>query len=105
MGARKIAQQFAAFSEDPGSVPNTHMLAHNIHNSQAWISYSPWAPGTHMVHIHVCKQNSHTHKINKSLKTTIITGIGLSITHQWTEIYDSVVKGAGCFSRGLGFYS
>jgi len=32
-----------------------------VYNALFWLS---WAPGTHVVYIHICRQNTHTHKIN-----------------------------------------
>ena len=34
-------------------------------NAFFWL---PWAPGIHVFHRHSCRQNPHTHKINKNTK-------------------------------------
>lgn len=67
-----IQQQLKAlsvFPEDRNSIPSTHV------DSQP--SVTPWDPmlpeppcalGTQVVHRRTCRQNTHTHKMNLSLK-------------------------------------
>lgn len=62
----------ADLTEDPGSVPGTHMRTHNhLYFRSMWSDafWPPWAPGTRVLHIHVYMQvNTHVIKINTSLK-------------------------------------
>ena len=51
----------AAFPEDPGLSPATHMAAIYIYSTRvSSASFLPvWAPGTQVVHRHICRQNTH----------------------------------------------
>ena len=70
--AGEMVQRFRAFAlaEDQDSVPGTHTVTHNHPCFQFRASkalFSPLqAPGTQVVQIHTCRQNAHTHKVNKS---------------------------------------
>lgn len=59
-------------AEDMGLVPSTYMaftIAWNsISRGPDTYFWPPQTPGTHVVHIHICRQNTHTHKKNKSLQ-------------------------------------
>lgn len=47
-----------ALEEDPGSVPSTHVMFHNLSSRVSCILFF-WplpAPGTHTVYIHTCSQ-------------------------------------------------
>lgn len=64
-----------ALAEDLGSVPRTHMVA----NSHLYVTSVSGIllPGAHVVHRHTGRQNTHTHrkfKIMKSVKLLICCG-------------------------------
>lgn len=44
----------AAFAEDPGLVPRTHMAAHNRRSDVPF--WLPWAPGMYIVYTHAYRQ-------------------------------------------------
>jgi len=52
-------------------IPSTHMVAHNLCNSSSRgfqpLFWSLRAPGMPMQPRHTCRQNAHTHKVNKGL--------------------------------------
>lgn len=69
-GAGELAQQLgapAAFSEDPGSGPNTHK-ANYLSNSMGSgaLFWCLWISGIWTVHMHTGRQNILLHKINRS---------------------------------------
>lgn len=61
-----VLRALTPLAEDPISVPSTPMVAQNIYNSSPKESdalfQSQGAPGTYIVHIHICRQNTHTYK-------------------------------------------
>lgn len=70
--ASELAQRLSALvalGEDPGSIPTTHLVSLPVGNSssrQSDILFWPWrAPGTCVVHIYACGQNTLTHRIIK----------------------------------------
>ena len=72
-------------TEDSGSVPSNSAVAHNLCNSSSRRSdvlfWPPSVSGTHMVHMHTCKQNTGTWNLNiyVSLKTTDRNQLGKKI--------------------------
>ena len=70
-GAGEIAQQFrapTALTEDLGSIPSTHMVAHNLLPSKSPVpGYLIPSSGLygHQGYMYTCRQNTHTHKNNK----------------------------------------
>lgn len=51
---------FAVLAKDLGSMPSTHISAHNIYNT------SPiWPLHTYTMHTYTCRQNTHIHEIKK----------------------------------------
>jgi hypothetical protein len=62
--AREMAQQItalAAFPEDLGTIPRTHMAAIT---SVPLDSNDLCGYQAHVVHGHICRQNTYTHKMN-----------------------------------------
>lgn len=56
-------------TEDPNSVHSTQMVAHNhlhVQVHEIWQSLLISISTRHTVHMHPCRQNIQTHKINKS---------------------------------------
>jgi hypothetical protein len=68
---RCLAVKRPAFAEDSGLVLNTHMVNCNCLYLQFQGIQCPlrplWVPYTHAVHIHICRQNTKTHKIKINL--------------------------------------
>ena len=60
-----------ALPEDLDSIHNKHVTAHSHPSSRgsAALSSALQTPAAHMVHKHVCRQNSHTDKINLKEKS------------------------------------
>lgn len=95
-----VAQQLralAAFSEDLGSTPSTHMVAQTTHNSRSrgykTLFCPPWAPGIHLVNRHACKQNLYTkHKFKKILKKRIVEhdAVHFNLSTQEAEVGGSL---------------
>lgn len=56
----------ATVLEDSSSIPNTHMVTHNISNSGLTrcdiFFWPPQAPDTHMAQRHTWRQNTHMQK-------------------------------------------
>ena len=51
-------------SEDPGSIPSTHVVAHSYENQFQGIQYPlPEALDMHLVHRYTCRQYMHAHEI------------------------------------------
>lgn len=66
----------AAFPENPGSGPSTHVVAHNHPRRQfqrtQCLLWPPWAPGIEMFHRHTCRQTLHTHTQKITLKINYV---------------------------------
>jgi hypothetical protein len=64
-GAGAMAHQLIAlvtFAEDPGTVLSTHgAVCNSLSRGYHTLFWSLWALGTHMVHIHKCRNNTNTH--------------------------------------------
>lgn len=62
----QLLRALITLAEGQSSIPSTHNLVHTHHDSSSkeWSTFSPLLQA-HMVHIHIYKQNSHTHKTNK----------------------------------------
>lgn len=64
--AIECMHSLTALAADLSSIPSTYITAHNCLNLSSRGSDSHswplWAPGTQIVHIHACRQNTHTHK-------------------------------------------
>lgn len=73
-GAGELAWQLralVAFAEDPSLIPRTYLTARSHLQFQSQELWPPWTPDIEVVHMYVCRQNTHTHEINKSLKIKI----------------------------------
>lgn len=71
-----------ALPKGPGSIPSTHRVAHKpFCNSRSTISNalsSPlWAPDMQVVHRHICRPNTHTHKIREPVLKGLRRRVGL----------------------------
>jgi hypothetical protein len=80
----RLIRALAAFPEHLGLVPSIHMAAHNHPSLQSWRSSALcWPPrvlGTHEVHRHTYRQNTHMHKqTNKLLMQVLSLWIGFPL--------------------------
>ena len=63
----EMAQCFGApatLAEYPGSVTTPTWWHTTLSSRESDASSDLLAPGTHAMHIHICRQNMHTYKIN-----------------------------------------
>lgn len=68
MGTRRVAQQLrvpAALANNSGSILSPHMKAHYCLDFQFLGIWPSQVLGRHVVHIHMCRRNTHTCKIKK----------------------------------------